>query len=60
MDTKKTNKELDIIDTLLTLRQLDRESLLIIDAGARMLLTRQGMGNDDVTSDNTVTGDSIR
>lgn len=40
MDKKNST---DIKETIDILKQLDRESLLIIDAGARMLLSKQIM-----------------
>ena len=38
--------ERDIADTIRTLMQLDKQSLLLIDSGARLLAARQDMDRD--------------
>ena len=41
------DKKLDIKETVGILKQLDQTSLLIIDAGARMLLSKQIMEQEE-------------
>lgn len=39
-------EEIDIRDTVQILIQLDKESLFVIDSGARLLLARQNMNEE--------------
>lgn len=39
----------DIADTIRILMQLDKQSLLLIDSGARLLAARQDMDRDNQT-----------
>lgn len=43
----RDKKNVSISDTIKVLMRLDKQSLLLIDSGARLLVARQDMDKDD-------------